>query len=393
MSETPIPQEQAVETLTGRRSLSIGLPKATARVERRFPLTPEGAAMLVERGFTVLIERGAAECIHFADEAYARLGARIVERPEALGADVVLYLPAIEVEDIAMLKPGGALLTLQHSESRSTEAVRTLLDRRTITIALDLISNGRNRLPVADILREVDGRAAMALASSLLADPILGKGILLGGVAGVVPCEVTIIGSDIAAIAAARTAVGLGATVRLFDDDVYSLREAVERLNGGNAPVIASALHPRVIASALHTADIVIVTNPNASLSINSDMDMKRGVIAFDLTDSRRSSIFPSLERIDLAEACAGVHGRDALAACYVNAGSAVPRTAAMALSTTLLSLADAILPPEGIVNALRFDAGLRRAALTFGGKAVNDDIARIAGCRVLDINLLLQFQ
>ena len=187
--------------------------------------------------------------------------------------------------------------------------------------------------------------------------------------------------------------MGLGATVRLFDDDVYSLREAVERLNGGNAPVIASALHPRVIASALHTADIVIVTNPNASLSINSDMDMKRGVIAFDLTDSRRSSIFPSLERIDLAEACAGVHGRDALAACYVNAGSAVPRTAAMALSTTLLSLADAILPPEGIVNALRFDAGLRRAALTFGGKAVNDDIARIAGCRVLDINLLLQFQ
>lgn len=391
---SPTPQEQPVETLQGKKCIKIGLPASSGDGERRFPLTPEGVAQLVERGFDVLIESGAAACIHFGDEAYSRAGAQIVDRRRALACDIVFYLPAISAADAACLRPGAVLMTLQHVESRTRESITQLLRRHIITLALDLIHDDNGNRPFADTLSEVDGRAAMAMASAMLADAVHGKGILLGGVAGVVPCEVTIIGSDIAAVAAARSAIGLGATVRMFDNDAYSLRAALGHLSGASGtPVIASALHPRVLASALRSADVVIATPTRHPLEIGLDMvaEMKRGVIAFDLTGRLSRPVFPGLERVDLSRGD-NDNRPDALAACYVNAGMSVPRTAAMALSTTLMTLLDDVLICDGVANALRFNSGLSRAALTFLGKVVNADIARIMGCRALDVKLFLQF-
>lgn len=393
MSGYPTPQEQPAPAATARRRITIGLPATAGDGERRFPLTPEGAAMLVERGFDVLAERGAAACIHFSDDAYRRAGARIVERPEALGCDIVFYLPAIGPADIRRLRSGAVLFTLLHMESRTPEAVRALLARHTITIALDLVTDDNDNRPFADILSEVDGRAAMAIASALLADPVHGKGILLGGVAAVVPCEVTILGSDIAAEAAARSAIGLGATVRMFDNDAYSLRAVVGRLSASGASVIASGVHPRVLESSLRSADIVIATPTRQPIVLSDAMmdGMKRGVVAFDLT-GRRRPMFPGLERVDLGAGYSPGAAGDTLAACYVNTGMAVPRTAAMAMTTTLMTLIDDVLVNEGVTNALRFNTGLSRGAVTFLGKAVNSDIAHIAGTSAIDINLLTHF-
>ncbi len=393
MSAEAIPLEEAVKTNTHRRKVSIGLPAASSAGERRFPLTPEGAAMLAERGFELRMEQGAAQCIHFSDEAYRRAGAKITNRAEAFGCDIVLHLPAISEADAILIKKGAVLLSLMHSESQRPAALRQLLRRHIIAIALDLITDADDLQPFADILREVDGRAAMAMASALLADNVHGKGILLGGVAGIVPCEVTIIGSGIAARSAARSALGLGATVRMFDNDVYRLRSALHEL--GQANVIGSALHPRVLANALRTADVVIATPIRYPFELGAEVvdEMKRGVIAFDLAECQERSFFPGLACIDLAMATPADCGPgDAVRTCFINAGSAVPRTAAMALSTTLLTLFDDILECDGMTNALKFNNGLRRAAYTFLGKAVNPDIARLVDERCMDINLFLNF-
>ena len=393
MSTTPTPQEQPVEIATAQRRVSIGLPAAASVNERRFPITPEGAATLCERGFELKMEEGAASAIHFSDDAYRRGGVKIVNRREALGCDIVLHLPAISVDDAQNLKPGAVLLSLLHAEHQTPAAVRVLLQRHIIAIALDLVEDNNNNRPFADILSEVDGRAAMAIASSLLADPICGKGILLGGVAGIIPCEVTIIGSGIAARAAARSAIGLGAIVRMFDNDVYRLREALHEI--GQQNVIGSSLHPRVFANALRSADIVIATSTRypIEISIATVDEMKRGVIAFDLDHLGCNSVFPGLRCIDLALASAADCSPDRqIRACYVHAGSAVPRTAAMALSTTLLTFFDDITICNGIPNALKFNKGLSRAAYTFMGKAVNPEIASLMGQRTIDITLFLQF-
>lgn len=387
------PQEQPFEVITARRKVTIGFPAASSPHERRFPLTPEGAAMLGERGYEVRVEEGAASSIHFSDDAYRRGGAKITTRREALDCDIVMHLPAISPVDASCLKKGSVLLSLLHAEHQSVSAVRQLLQRSIAAIALDLVEDEHGNCPFADILSEIDGRAALAIASSLLADSVYGKGILLGGVAGIVPCEVAIVGSGIAARAAARSAIGLGATVRMFDNDVYRLREALHEL--GQQTVIGSAIHPRVFSNAMRTADIVVATETRLPYEISTGVveEMKRGVIAFDLTYRGHSCAFPGLECIDLAMASASdCSPARKVRACYVHAGSAVPRTAAMALSTTFLTFADEILASEGIANALRFNKGLSRAAYTFMGKAVNPDIAAMVGQRSIDITLFLQF-
>lgn len=386
----PTPLEEPATVGTTRRKVTIGVPASSSPHERRFPLTPEGAAMLAERGFEVRVEAGAASVIHFPDDSYRRAGARIVNRAEALDSDIVLHLPAVSTDDARRIRKGAVLMGLFHLESQDPRSIRILLERHVIAIALDLVADSAGHLPFADILSEVDGRAAMAVAASLMADSIHGKGILLGGVSGIVPCEVTITGSGIAARAAARSALGLGATVRMFDNDLYRLRDAALELG---ERVITSSLHPKVFASALRSADIVLATPTRYPLEIGVDVvaEMKRGVITFDLARTGSQTIFPSLDCIDLAFASAGDCPREAqVRTCYVNAGSAVPRTAAMALSTTLMTVLDDIMSCDGVSNAIKLRGGLQRGVYTFLGRAVHPEISRLAGVRYMDINIFL---
>ena len=388
----PIPLEELLSAKTGKRSVVIGLPAAGGVIEHRFPLTPEGAGMLVARGFSVRMEKGAAEHIHYSDAAYTRCGVEIVERAEALAADIVVYLPPLEAADARLLKKGSLLLSFIHNRETDRETVRTLIDRHVIALALELICDEAGHRPFADILHEIDGRAAIAIASSLLADAVHGKGILLGGVAGVVPCEVMVIGSDMAAVAAAKGAIGMGAIVRLFDDNVYRMREAAALLGPG---AICSSLHPRVFENGLRSADIVVATDtaPRCGI-VNADLVgvMKRGVICFDLT-SAPGSAFPSLPLVDLDLASPSDNSvSEPTRLCYINAGNAVPRTVAMALSNTFVTMLDDLMICDGVANALKLKDGLRKAADTFLGKCVNPSVARVAGVRSVDINLFLQF-
>lgn len=382
------PQEQPAMTAISRRKISIGLPRNIDASERRFPLTPEGVARLIEKGYEIKIEREAAASIHYSDNAYMRYGAELTDRNEALCCDIVINLSTLSTGDIRRMHRGAMLLTLFTPEKLNAAFINELLQKSIVGVAINRIADARGNLPFADILAEIDGRAAIATASSLLADAGKGKGILLGGIAGLNPCEVTILGSGISAIAASRSALGLGAMVRMFDDDVYSLRAAVRDLGSG---VIASALHQRVLDTALRTADVIIATPMQSKISIDTDTveTMKKGVVIFDLC-SNHGKIFPSLPTVDLASAtCSSTN--EGKRSCYVNAGSAVPRTAAMALSNTFITMLDSIITCEGLTNALKLTPGLRRGVFTFLGKVTDPQAARIAQCRYTDINIFLQ--
>lgn len=385
--------EQLQPVDTGSRSLTIGLPAAGPDdPDSRFPLTPEGAAMLTERGYRIKIESGAATPLHFTDAAYTRAGAEVTDRTETLGADIVIHMSPLGPADIMKMRRGTMLLTLLRPETQTREAIRALLDRHIIAVALDLVEDTEGNTPFADILSEIDGRTAVTAAASLLAAPYGGKGILLGGVSGIVPCEVTILGSGIAARAAARSAFGLGAMVRMFDNDVYSLRRAARDLGQW---VIGSALHPHVVENALASADVVVNTlscNSSSSSSefrIDADMAsrLKREAIVFDLAPEP-GGMFPSLRAIPFASAT--VSGNDPWRVCLTNVGSATPRTAAMALTNTFVTLLHDLRACEGVRNALRLLPGFQKAAYTFLGKAVNRRIARIADVRPMDINMFL---
>lgn len=389
LSSNATPMEQPATVATGNRRISIGLPRNNDMSEHRFPLTPEGVNRLVEKGYAVRIEHEAASSIHYSDNAYSRQGAELTDRQGALSCDIVINLSIPAPIDIKHMRRGAMLLTLLCPDKKHADSIAEMQRMAIVGVAVNNISDERGNLPFADILAEIDGRAAIATASSLLADANAGKGILLGGIAGLNPCEVTILGSGIAAIAASRSALGLGAIVRMFDDDVYSLRAAVRDLGPG---VIASSLHERVLNSALRTADVVIATPMQSKVSIDIDTveTMKKGVVVFDL-DARHGRVFPSMKTVDLASVIdAGCRG-EGKRVCYVNAGSAVPRTAAMALSNTFITMLDSIITCEGLTNALKLTPGLRRGVFTFLGKVTNPDVAKAAGCRFTDINIFLQ--
>ncbi len=378
-------EPQQMMTAPHHQQFTIGLPANNSEMERRFPLTPEGVALLVEAGFRIKIQQDAGRTIHYSDTQYMRAGAEITTRDSALACDIVLHLAPPQAVDVRKMKRGALLLSLFQPDHQPPEAITEMLRRRVTAIAIDLVVDKSGHTPFADILAEIDGRAAMALCSSLLARPDHGKGILLGGVAGIIPCEVTIIGSGISARAAAMSATGLGAMVRMLDNDIYSLREAARYTGPGT---VQSAIHPHVLENALRSADVVITAGPASGFTVGSELVdvMKKGVIIMDI-DYDRSPSFPSLPAVDVVSP-----GNRATAGrvCYKGIGNVVPRTAAMALSNSLLPLLKRMAGHDSTIDSVRLIPELHKAVCTFIGHAVNRRIAELAGVRPVDINFLL---
>lgn len=379
-----IPLEQAVGEIVDRRHTSIGLPSGAPFGERRFPVTPEGAAQLTARNIAVHMERGAGEPIHYADRAYARAGVELCDRKDSLRADIVITTAPLHPAEATAMRRGAMLLTLRRCVMSNPNYARALMQAGVNVIAADMVCSDGHRL-VADILHEIDGCASLSIASALLADPVHGKGILLGGITGIVPCEVTVIGSGMGAIAAAHNALGLGATVRLFDDDLYSLRTASRALHHR---AIASALHPRVLHRALEASDVVVVTPTLAPLSVDPDTvgAMKQRAMVFDLT-ATPGRAFPSVPVVDLGDCAASVLNAAPGRVCYANVGCRVPRTAAMALSNALVANIDPLCGALGSIGSIA--APLRSAMLFYWGKCVNAAMAEMLGIRSIDLNLL----
>ncbi len=390
--QAPTPLEQASKLATPRRYISLGIPTPHGAPENRFTLTPEVVGILSASGIEVRLEAGAGQVIHYDDARYVAAGARITERSTAFACDIVLYLSPLSPFEVKMMRRGALLLTLLNASSIEARTLEALVEHSVISLALDLVCDSVGHHPFADILKETEGLASITLAAAALADPASGKGILLGGLPGIVPCEVTVIGASIAGRAAARAAIGTGATVRIFDNDTYALREALTALP---APVIASVLNPHVLTSALRTADIVVVSTP---VEITTDMveAMKLGAIVYDL-NSPRYRAFPMIPTIDLATADpsyahpltdrAGNPSRT----CFVNPGAAVPRSCAMGVSNAFVAMMRDILTCDGINNAIRLNPGMQSAVFTFLGRLTNAKLARRCSLRYVDIHILVQ--
>ncbi|MDE7407261.1 MAG: hypothetical protein K2M76_02470 [Muribaculaceae bacterium] len=388
---TPDTLEQPCLTMQDKRRWSIGLPAATKGGESRFPLTPEGVELLVNKGLTVMMQKGASSPIHYSDAAYERAGAIVTDRIQALKCDMVISPGGLDEADVRHMRRGAMLLTLYYSVVESKSIVQALLERAIVCVAIDLVEDEDGHTPFADILHEIAGRASLAVASSLLTDPVYGKGILLSGIAGIVPCEVTILGSGIGACAAARAAMGLGVTVRMFDNDTYSLRESVRQLGRG---VISSALHPHVLEGALRSADVVLATPMRTLYTVDASTAalMKRRVMCFDLNPCH-GHVFQSLPHVNLSAGNDKVLAASSSQVCYTNVECRVPRTVAMALSNAFVTMMDGLQACGECLTAsaiLRQMPGVRHGVLTFMGKPMHESVARLVEMRCGDLGLFL---
>lgn len=381
------PQEQLLGTMAGSRHLSIGLPAEHNGGEKRFPLTPEGVALLTKRGFRILIESGAGEGIKYSDLHYTEAGAEAVSATEVFSCDVVLKITPLNEHEASLIRPGVLLLTLLQPQYQSAAVVRVLMQKRVTAVAIDRISDEKGRSLFADILDEIDGRAAIVLASELLSNRSGGKGVLLGGIPGVAAAEVLIIGGGIAGRAAARSACGLGALVRIFDNDYYRLKATQQEVSPA---VFTSNMHPHVLENAMRSADVVIGTEvpDEGRLGMNYIEMMKRGALLFDLCMDKGGCF----ETSSCSEApCNKVYEQcGVLHYCLSSVGSAVARTASMALSNLLVPVLAGLADPAMIYGHIKSDERLRNAVYLFGGKLTYKDLSIRLGLPCYDMNLFM---
>ena len=334
-----LPQEEVLQITAKTSELVIGIPKEESLQEKRVALVPEAVALLVARGHQVLIETGAGAQAHYSDADYSESGARIVyDRRQAFQTSIVIKIEPPTMEEVELMGLRQTLISALQWTVQPTGLLAALAAKKITAIAWDFIQNENGIYPLVRAMGEIAGNSAVLIAGDLLAGPH-GRGTLFGGVSGVPPTEVVIIGAGTVGEFAARAAVGLGATVKLFDDSPNRL---IRLQNALGQRLWTSTLQPSVLSEALRTADVAIGairgTGQRTPMVVSEPMvaGMRKGTVVIDVTIDRggcfESSRITSHERPTFIE-------MDVIHYCVPNIPSRVSRTASKALSNIMAPL------------------------------------------------------
>ena len=391
-SDSLLPDEMLLLIRERPSGLTIGIPAETRLFETRLALTPEAVALLAKQGHRVVVGAGAGASLQYPDTAYAEAGAVVTESAaEVWSADVVMKVSIPTAQEIRLMRPRAVLFSLVQLRLFKSDLLRLLLEKRITAIGYDFIADLRGERPLINQIRELEGRTAVVVASSLLTNSHGGKGILMGGCAGVSPTEVVILGAGHAGSEAARTAQAMGALVKVFDDDIERLRSV--QLSLGPA-TFTSTFHPNVLSNALRSADVVIgamrLEQCHHRYYLPSDMIrlMKRGALILDMSLDQggcfETSVFPETEAETRFEQFGVTHY------CLPNISSLVGRTATIAMSNHILPMIKTLADAGSIETALRENLPLRKGVYTYAGRVVNTMVADWFGVAGSDIMLFL---
>lgn len=385
-----LPQEALLQTPRKGKELVIGIPKEDSLQEKRVALVPEAVALIVARGHQVLVETGAGLQAHYTDSDYSEAGARIVyDRRQVFQAGLVVKVEPPSLEEVELLNQRSILISALQWSVQQEGLLEALMAKRITAIAWDFIQNDNGIFPLVRAMGEIAGNTSMLVAGELLAGP-QGRGTMLGGVSGVRPSEVVIIGAGTVAEFATRSALGLGASVKLFDNSPHRL---IRLQNAIGQRLWTSTIQPSVLRDALRTADVAIGAlrgnGPRAPLIVSEPMvaGMRKGSVVVDVTIDRggcfETSRVTSHERPTFVEL-------DVIHYCVPNIPSRVSRTASKALSNIFAPLLLEIGDDGGVESAARQNRLARSGIYLFGGVITHAEIAREAGLPYKDLDLLL---
>ncbi|MBW6394837.1 3-hydroxyacyl-CoA dehydrogenase NAD-binding domain-containing protein [Thermus sp. PS18] len=320
--------------------MEFGLPKEQGVVktqppfgevrEGRVALTPQGVRELVDRGHRVYVERGAGERAGFPDGAYEEAGARLVSREEAFGrGEVVLKVGRPTLEEIALLRPGATVMAFMHLAVAESSLVEAMAEKGLTAIGYELIGAGGRR-PVLKAMSEIAGRLAPQIAGRLLEAPF-GPGVLLSGLPGIPPADVVILGAGVLGRAAARSFLGMGASVYLLDKELSALEEASKEAKGAVTALITQSRLERYAAFADVLVGAVAVPGERAPLLLSRALlsRMRPGTVLLDFAIDQGG--IAETSRVGVYQEMGITHF------CLPNVPALVPRTSSHALTATLL--------------------------------------------------------
>jgi alanine dehydrogenase len=390
-SEFLRPQEEMLEVSKQKSRLTIGVPKENSSLENRVVLVPDGVNLLTKHGHTVLIESEAGVSAHFSDHEYSEAGGQIVHSPdEVYKSDLILKVAPMTPNELEYLKPRQTLISALQIGIQKEEYFRSLIQKRVTALAFEFIRDRTKTFSVIRAMSEIAGSTSIFIAAEYLADPNYGRGKMFGGFTGIRPSEVVIIGSGTVGEYATRSAIGLGALVKVFDNSVYRLRRLQNNLG---IRVFTSILHPTAILEAMKTADVVIgaihTKNGKTPCLISEDMvsQMKDGAIIIDVSIDQ-GGCFETSHPTTHKNPVYQVHGITHY--CVPNIPSRVPHTASQALNNIFVPIILDIGTEGGIDNFLKSDHGVRQGVYIYNGMSTNPFISRYFGLPFQDIDLLM---
>ncbi|HSO78021.1 MAG TPA: alanine dehydrogenase [Bacteroidales bacterium] len=386
-----MPREEQLEKAVNRRQMSIGMPRDVRDNEKRISLTPEAVKILTDGGNEVFIERGAGQGSSYSDSKYSENGAVISDSSQKVyECDLIIKTAPFDEKEVELLRGNQVVISFMNVAMMGEMTLASMMRKRVTALASEKIKDSDGVLPVVESMSEISGITAVLLASDFLSSTSGGKGVLLGGVTGVTPTEVIIVGANTAGENAARAALGLGAIVRVFDNSVHRLRR-FQNLLGQR--LYTSTFHPQVLKKALKSADVLIGALGAEDLRpwfyVTEDMvqGMKRGSVIIDLSVDSGGCV-ETTECRALKDPLYEKHGVIHYSAW--NLPSRVPRTASIALSNVFRPLIQEIADAGGVTPMLKFNNGLRTGVYIYNGILTNELLGQKFGILSKDINLLL---
>jgi alanine dehydrogenase len=386
-----MPQEEMLEVERKKGSLTIGVPKEVSLQEKRLALVPDGVALLVRNNHQVILETGAGVSGHFTDHEFSEAGARIVETPEEIfRADIILKVAPATPQETEWLKPKQILISALQVAIQKEDYFRSLVAKKVTAIAYEMIRDRSGALPVTRAMSEIAGSQAIFIAAEYLACPEKGRGKMFGGFTGISPSEVVIIGAGTVGEFAARSALGLGALVKVFDNSIYRLRRLQNNLG---ARVFTSILHPKQLLAEMRSADVLIgavhTREGRTQCLITSEMigEMKPGSIVIDVSIDQ-GGCFETSRPTTHADPVFTVNGVTHY--CVPNIPSKVPHTASLALNNIFVPMILEAGMEGGFENLIARDRSLRQGIYIFNGTVTNLFISERFNLPFQDIDLLM---
>lgn len=387
-----LPQEEMLEVARRRSSLHIGIPKEISFQENRIALVPDAVAVLVNNGHRIMIETNAGKMSNFLDTDYSEAGAQIVNSAEEIyKADIIVKVAPPSIKEIEMMKAKQILFSTLQLSVQSDAYVKALMNKRITAVAYGWIQDKEGIYPVIRAMGEIAGGASILIAAEYLSNVNNGPGLILGGISGISPTEVIILGAGTVGEFAARAAIGLGSTVKIFDNSLYKLRRLQTALG---IRIFTSVIQPSVLQKHLRTADVAIgsirATKGRTPCVVTEEMvkEMKQGSVIIDVSIDE-GGCFETSQVTTHTHPIFRKHG--VIHYCVPNIASRVSRTASYAFSTVLGPLLMNVAQYGNVEKMLKQDAGFRKGIYIYNGMLTNKYLGDLFKIPSKDINLLLE--
>jgi alanine dehydrogenase len=385
-----LPQEETLEISRQKGELFIGLPKETYFQEKRICLTPDAVAAVVANGHKVLLENGAGVEAGFSDTDYSEAGALLTsDTKKVFGCPIILKVEPPTIEELALINPKTVLISALQLKTRQKDYFELLAKKKITALAFEFIKDEDHSYPAVKALSEIAGTASVLIAAELMVNAKKGNGLLFGNISGVPPVEVVVIGAGTVGEFATRSAIGLGANVKVFDSSITRLRNLQN--NVGRA-LYTSTMQPKNLMKALRRCDVAIGAvrgNNRSPIIVTKTMveSMKNGAVIIDVSVDM-GGCFETTEMTTHDNPTIIKNG--VIHYGVPNIPARYPKTASISISNIftpyLLNIADC----GGLENAIRFDSGLKNGLYFYRGILTNKAIGDWFDMPHSDLNLLI---